>query len=322
MHPAATCRRRPGVLERIASASTSRYVAPVQSSKRTRANPANLHWDDVRLFLTLCRSRTVGAAASQLGVDSSTVSRRLMALEETLAATLFDRGREGIAPTKAAEDLLPVAEEIEAGMLRFANAADRLEREVVGLVRVTCPPDVAEVVVVPLLPEILARHPGLRVELDPGEAILDLTRREADLALRTVRPVRGDLTVTRLLTVNWIVVAAPRLARSLGTLRAGTDAPWVGWGERYSHIPAARWLRAHVRGADPVLRSDSLAVQIAVVASGIGVALVPEPSAAHYGLVPVKLGGALRDAAGQCPSDEVFLVTHRALRDVPRVRVV
>ena len=102
-----------------------------------------MNWDDVRLFLALCRSRTVGGAAKSLGVDASTVSRRLAALEEKLAATLFDRGRDGTAPTKAAEDLMPVAEEIEQGVARFAGAAERLEREASGLVRITCPPDVA-----------------------------------------------------------------------------------------------------------------------------------------------------------------------------------
>ncbi len=281
-----------------------------------------LHWDDVRLFLALHRSRTVGSAAVALRVDSSTVSRRLAALERVLAATLFDRGRDGIAPTKAADDLLPAAEEIEEVMTKFANAADSLEREVSGLVRMTCPPDVADVVVAPLLPELLGRYPALRIELDPGEAVLDLTRREADLALRTVRPVRGDLVVTRLATVRWVLVASPKTARQLGTLRAWTDAPWVGWGERLSSIGPARWLAAHVRTADPVVRSDSLIVQLAVVASGIGVAVVPEPSVKHYGLVPVKISAALRQAAGQWPSDELFLVTHRALRNVPRVRVL
>jgi len=278
-------------------------------------------WDDVRLFLALFRSRTVGRAAKTLGVDASTVSRRLVALEEALAATLFDRGRDGITPTKAAEDLMPVAEEIEQGMLRFASAAEGLEREASGLVRITCPPDVADVVVAQLLPELLGRHPALRVDLDPGEAVLDLTRREADLALRTVRPVRGDLIVTRVLTVQWVVVASPKVARALGTLRAWTDAPWVGWGERYSRVGPARWHAKHVR-ADPVVRSDSLAMQLSVVAAGTGVALVPAPSVEHYGLVPVKIGAALRASAAEWPVDELFLVTHRALRDVPRVRVV
>ncbi|HTE56892.1 MAG TPA: LysR family transcriptional regulator [Kofleriaceae bacterium] len=281
-----------------------------------------LHWDDVRLFLALCRSRTVGSAAEALGIDSSTVSRRLAAMEEELAASLFDRGRDGITPTEAAEGLMPVAEEMEAVMMRFASAAGGLEREVSGLVRITCPPDVAEVALAPLLGELLARHPGLRIEIDPGESVLDLTRREADLALRTVRPVRGDLVVTRLAHARWVLVAAPRLARNLGTLRRWTDAPWVGWGQRLAGIGAARWFARHVRGAEPVVRSDSLVVQVAVVAAGVGVALVPAPSVEHYRLVPVKIGAGLRAEAAEWPADELFLVSHRALRQVPRVRAV
>jgi DNA-binding transcriptional LysR family regulator len=91
-----------------------------------------LAWDDVRLFLALGRARTLRGAAEALGVDASNVSRRLAALEEALSATLFERGREGIAPTEAAERLMPVAEELEEGMARFAIEAERLERSLTG----------------------------------------------------------------------------------------------------------------------------------------------------------------------------------------------
>lgn len=289
----------------------------------TRAIEAErLAWDDVKLFLALCRSRTVGGAARSLRVDASTVSRRLATLEEVLATSLFDRGRDGIAPTEAAEALMPVAEEIEQSMARFTNQAEGLEREAAGIVRITCPPDVAEVVIAPLLSELLARHPALRVTLDAGEAVRDLTRREADLALRVVRPTSGDLVMTRLTSARWVLVAAPKLARRLGTLRDFGAAPWVSWGERLAQLGAARWLAKHAKGVEPVVRSDSLTVQLAAVRSGAGVALVPEPSASHYGLVPVKLAPALREAAEDWPKDELYLVTHRALHNVPRVRVV
>src|SRR5260221_6412085 len=122
-----------------------------------------LNWDDVRLFLALCRSRTVGSAARSLGVDGSTVSRRLSALEKALAATLFERGRGGVTPTEAAEELMSVAEQIEDAMLRFASSAETLEREVAGRVRITCPADAAEVVVVPLLSVLLGRQPALGI---------------------------------------------------------------------------------------------------------------------------------------------------------------
>jgi DNA-binding transcriptional LysR family regulator len=281
-----------------------------------------LPWDDVRLFLALCRSRTIGAAAAALGVDASTVSRRLTAMEAALSAALFERGRDGLAATEAAEDLMPVAEEIEAMMARFASEAEGFERAVAGLVRIACPPDAAEVVVAPLVPALRARHPALRLVIEPGESVVDLTRREADLALRTVRPTRGDLVMTRLAAVRWVPVAAPKLARALGTLRSWADAPWVGWGERLSGIAPARWLAAHAGGADVLVRSDSLILQLALVREGVGVALIPEPSVRHYGLVPVKTSKALHDRAAPLPTDELFLVTHRALRRVPRVSAV
>ena len=254
---------------------------------------ARLHWDDVRLFLALCRARTLGEAARTLQVDQSTVSRRLAALEETLAASLFDRGRSGISATEAAERLLPVAEEIEHAMARFGSAAESLEREVSGLVRVACPPDAAEVLIAPHLTALLASYPGLRLDLQAGEGVVDIARRAADIALRTARPDTGDLIVRTLALVDWVLAATPRLAQVLGTLRSWRDVPWVTWGDRFAHLPAARWVREHAE-VDPLLRSDSLRVQIAVVSTGLGAALIPSQSIAHYGLAPVKVGAKLR----------------------------
>jgi DNA-binding transcriptional LysR family regulator len=170
--------------------------------------------------------------------------------------------------------------------------------------------------------ELLSKHPGLRISLSPGESVLDLTRREADLALRTVRPASGDLVMTRLTSARWVVVGAPALCRRIGKLKKISEAPWIGWDEGLSNLGAARWLAKHGRGIEPVVRSNSLRLQLAAVAAGVGLALVPEPSVAHYGFTRVALGGGLRAAARELPEDELYLVTHRALRDVPRVRVV
>jgi DNA-binding transcriptional LysR family regulator len=118
-----------------------------------------------------------------------------------------------------------------------------------------------------------------------------------------------------------VVAANPALACRIGELQAWEHAPWIGWGERFANTPAAKWL-ARYRNVDPVLRSDSLTMQIAAVREGVGVALVPRASMKAYGLVPLHLSDELFKELQTLPTNELYLVTHRALREVPRVRVV
>lgn len=280
-----------------------------------------MNWDDVRLFLALHRAPTLKAAGTALGIDTSTVSRRLASLEAALGAVLFDRGREGVKPTAAADELLPTAEEIEGAFVRFAGTAQGFDRVGTGVVRVACPPDVAEVFVVPLLPELRRLHPGIRLDVAPAEGVVDLTRRDADLALRTVRPKSGDLVVTRIATARWVLAAARREGRAR-PLRSWDAIDWIGWGERRASLPAARWLAQHAPGVEPVVRTDSLSLMLALVRSGIGAALVPRPTLAHFGLREVALDRRLAAAAAAWPTDELHLVAHRALVRVPRVRAV
>jgi len=281
-----------------------------------------MDWDLARTFLAACRARTLADAGRRVGIDLSTVSRRLTALEGELGARLFTRGREGLSPTDAALELLPVAEEMEHAMARFSRAADALERSISGLVRVTCPPDVAEVIVVPAIERVRARHPSLRIDVEPSETILDLSRREADIALRTVPPLRGDLVMTKLARAPWVVCAAPSLAKKIAPLGDLSTVAWITFGDAMAHLPAARWLAAHARDVVPRMTSSSLSLQLAMVRAGGVVALAPRPSVAHFGLAEVPLKPALAAAARALPENDLLLVTHRALRDVPRVRVV
>lgn len=277
----------------------------------------SLVWDDVRLFLVLYRARTMTEAAARLGVNASTASRRLVQLEEALDMALFERGRNGLRPTPAADNLLPTAEIAEQGVHEFASVADSLERDVAGVVRMTCPSDVADVIVLPILQRLFKRHPELRVALDPGEAMVDLNRHEADLALRVVRPTRGDLVVKHLLSVEWQPATSAALAARLRPVRNLSELPWIGWGERLRNTPASRWLEEHAC-ADPVLRTDSLNTHIAAAKAGLGVALVPAPSVEHYRLTALPLPRSTPSV----PRDDLFLLTHRTLRSVPRIRVV
>lgn len=277
-------------------------------------------WSDMRVFLALYRARTMAEAAEALGVNASTMTRRLAALEETFDVQLFDRGRHGVTPLDVAHALVPAAESAEAAAMAFANAGAALETGVVGEVRVACPPDAADVLVLPALARLRAEHPQLEVVLLPGEATLDVQRREADVALRVVPARQPDLVARRLMRVRWVAASAPARAAQIhdASPQSEQEWPWIGWAGRNAAPPVEAWMQRFA-GRSPVLRCDRLTTQIAAAARGIGVALVPHPSVAHYGLQVLEVSAR---AASSLPEADLFVVTHRALRRVPRVRAV
>ncbi|MCE9575233.1 MAG: LysR family transcriptional regulator [Deltaproteobacteria bacterium] len=242
-------------------------------------------WDDVRVFLAAHRVGTLGGAARKLGLDTSTMSRRLTAFEDALGARLFDRSRQGLTPTRAAELVLAAAEAMEAAHARLARDASDVEATAQG-------------------------------------AALDLTRHEADLALRSVAPKGAELIVTRLGRGRWIAAGAPALVKKLGRLAAWTDAPWIAWDRDMASLPAARWLAAHAPDAAIALRTSVFTTQLIAAASGMGLVLAPEPYRRRQRLAPVRLAPALEADAAGWPTDSLWLVGHRALRDVPRVAAV
>lgn len=279
-------------------------------------------WDDVRVFLALLRAGTLGGAATRLGVDATTVGRRLTALEETLGTALFDRTRDGVVPTPAAERLLPLAEETERAAGELLAGAQSFERSPAGVVRLTTPPVLAEAFVMPILAELFVRYPLLRVELNASTAIADLSRREADLALRVRKPESGDLVVVKLLETSYHAYASPALAERVGILTVLNDAPWVGWTVEMNGIPPARWARANIDEASVTLRSGTLTAHVAAAKVGLAVALLPRFIGELNGLVALATRGEAQEALARLPPEIVWMVGHRALRDVPRVAAV
>lgn len=279
-------------------------------------------WDDVRVFLAAFRAGTLGVAAARIGLDISTLSRRLTAFEAALDVRLFDRSRTGLVPTQAAERMLPAAEAMEAALARLTRDASDRERTVEGVVRIAVAPGMADAFVAPALPALRARHPGLRIELDAAMRPVDLTRHEAELALRSVRPQAAGLVMTRLLTTRWRVMGARPLVKRLGRLERWDDAPWITWDRDLASFGPARWLARHVPHADVALRTSHFASQLVAAAGGLGLALVPPMYARVHALAPVRFAEALAPAAAEWPTDDLWLVGHRALRDVPRVAAV
>jgi DNA-binding transcriptional LysR family regulator len=279
-------------------------------------------WDDVRLFLALYRQRTLTAAALSVGLDASTLSRRLALLEEALGGTLFDRTRDGLLPTEGAELLLPAAEEMAAAHARFSRDASGFERVTEGTVRLSVPPGVAESFIAPALVRLRAQHPGIRIELDASIGFVDLTRREADLAIRSRRPQTGDLVSVKLGQQRWLPMLATAEAKRRGIIRSWSELSWIGWGDDLASFPPERWLDKHVPRAALALRTSHFSAQVVAVESGLGAALLPHRYLRAKTLALIRHAPALAASIAEIPSTEPWLVGHRALRAVPRVAAV
>ena len=270
------------------------------------------------MFLAVARAGQLAGAAARLGLDVSTVSRRIDRLEAELGVHLFDRTRDGTVATAAAEAMLPAAEDMERGLAQFAAAVDAIETTAEGAVRLTAPPGLADAFVAPLLARFQPRFPRVRVELDASVGYADLTRREADLALRATRPRSGDLVAVKVVSTRALPMTSPAYAAELGRLKRWSDARWIGYGTDLEQIPTARWVTEHA-GVAPVLRTSHFPSQVAAAAAGVGVMLASEPFRFVRRLVPVAIGRALQPAWDALPIEELWLVGHRALRTVPRI---
>lgn len=271
----------------------------------------------MRTFLALYRARTFASAGAALAIHGSTASRRLDQLEDELGVRLFDRTPDGLAPTDAAEKVLAWAQDAEANVLAFGRELRQWEREPEGEVRLALLDSLATHLVGPAAGALLARHPRLRLVLVPGTALIDLVRHEADLALRLVRPTRGDLVYTQVGLVRPAVFGHRALVARFGADKLGpAQIPWVGWDVHDSDNPDSRWLAAHVPDERFVFRSASLDVLVRAVDGGAGVGLIDRILASRYpNLVEVQVEPALPAAM------PLWMVCHRALRRVPRIAV-
>ena len=283
---------------------------------------AELRWDDLRVVLALSRAGSFSRAAERLGVNLSTVARRLDALEASLDVHLFDRTTSGVAPTELAEALLPAAEAMERAAADALRVLDGRETEPEGTVRISAPPGLASRLIAPALVELRARHPKLRVEIEASIGYVDLTRREADLALRAARPRSGDLVGVRLLEDVAVVGASAELARRLGTLADLGSVDWVTWGADLAHLPDGAWIQANVPPERVVLRTSAMDAQLEATRAGLGVMLLHRGFLRFVGLEEVALARPLAARLAAIPAGSLWLVGHRALRDVPRVRAV
>jgi DNA-binding transcriptional LysR family regulator len=271
-------------------------------------------WDDLRFALAVNDAGGLSAAGRVLRVDPATIGRRLDALESNLGCKLFHRRRQGLAPTPAGSKLILHARRIEEEVRAADFAMSPEDRGLDGTVVITTTEPIAAGFVAPALPAFKSKHRGIAVEVKTDIRTLDLGRGEADIALRLARPTQGDLRGRRLGQVGYGLYASRAYLARRGTPATGFGGHFlIDWPVDYTTIPQVPWLRRIAADAGVVLRSNSAMTRRAAAASGAGIALLP--------CVLADLDPALvRIASETPPRQDLWLVTHRDLARVPRVR--
>ena len=275
-------------------------------------------WSDLRFFLEVARTGTLAGAARKLGVDNTTVGRRVSALERELGAKLFARTPDGLALTAAGETMRTAGLEMEQAVLRGEQRVQGEDRKLSGLVRVATTEMLGEVVILPAMRSLHERHPQIRVELLTGSGQLDLARREADVALRYVRPDRGDLVARRVGAVAFAAYASKRYLAARGRPARGSG---LSGHDVVAYNTAGRQWRLGlggepVRDARAVLRTNSTHMLVHAIRLGLGI-----------GPLPCFLAGgdrSLERMASTSPpeADELWLVVHADVQRTTRVRAV
>ena len=275
-----------------------------------------LSWDDLRLFRAAYASGSLSAAATELGIGQATMSRRIAAMEDRIGHVLFDRTRRGLAPTAAAHALRPHVDAMAAGALDAAAAIAALEAEPAGLVRIAAPEGVAVDLLPRLVPPLGRRYPRIRLAILSDNLARDLSLREADLALRSIRPDGGDLLLRRLPDVPLGLYASPALIAALPPDPTLAHVPLLQWSDDMAHIPMARWIAAALGDRPPAHATNSFLAMRALAASSAGAMLVPGFQGRLAGLVEVPV------ATPPAPVVPWYLVVPRPLRPIPRVAAV
>lgn len=285
---------------------------------------AGFDWNDLKYFLAVARHGGLSRAALQLNTSASTVSRHIGALEKRLGMRLFVRLSTGYLLTDAGSELFDRVAEVERStqaVERRSSVAGESDK-VTGLVRLAASDSMGVHLLAPRLALLQQRHPALRVELVLGHAPADLTRREADVALRMLDPAKPnahpDHVMHRMGKVPFSLYASPALLQGARPDQLDwTQLPHVSWDQSLRHLPIAQWMtRAVPDQRQPSFTSNSLSAQMVAVAAGLGVGVLPDYLArTHAGLV--RLPVDTEDMAR-----ELWLVYHRDLRSSRRVQAI
>lgn len=273
-----------------------------------------MEWSDLRVFLAIARTGTLGSAARSLGQTQPTMGRRLRALEETVGQTLFQRTADGFVLTDEGAAVLGHAERIEEEALALQRRLAGSEAQLEGMLRVSSSDWFGTYMLAPVLAEFGRLHPKVCVELKTDSRLYSLPRREADMVFR-IKPFDEPEVIARRLThIPYAMYAPPGTVAPI--LGDGTGTKLVTMDTAFAEMPDAVWLKRVLPNATVAFRSNNREVQAQLCVAGAGIAVLPRP------LGDAVPGIESLPFAETPPGRNTYVGYHRDLRRLGRMRAL
>jgi DNA-binding transcriptional LysR family regulator len=234
----------------------------------------HINWDNLRYVLMVANKGSIAAAARELEVNRTTVLRRINTFQEDLNCRIFDRGDSGYVLTAEAEKMIDAAREVENTLFDMQRQIAGHELKLEGELRVTTTDSFILSMLGPHLASFREKHPYIVIDLLATNNVLDLHRRDADVAIRPTRQPESNLVGRRLCDVEFGVYAAPEFVHTMSD-QSVFDQRWIGFADSLVTTPVGTWFDATIPAANICLRCDSFVAMRVVAEAGMGLALLP-----------------------------------------------
>lgn len=277
-----------------------------------------MNWDDIRIFLAVARQGQMLGAARQLQLNHTTVARRVTALEQALQAKLFRRRTNGCDLTSEGEALLTRAEFMESAVLGARADIGNSDAEISGTVRIGAPDGFGVAFLAPRLGALRKRHPSLRIQLVPVPRSFSLSKREADVAITTARPIEGRLVARKLIDYRLGLYASADYLEEYGQPQTAADLKHhslVGYVEELIFSPSLDYAREVWKDWQSDIEVSSAIGQAEAVKGGAGIGIL-------HDFVARQASGLVAVLPSLTISRAYWTVVHEDMREIKRIKVV
>ncbi|MDJ0685997.1 MAG: LysR family transcriptional regulator [Alphaproteobacteria bacterium] len=276
-------------------------------------------WDLIQTFNAVATRGSLLAAARSLGMSQPTVGRQIGMLEAALNVTLFVRSRDGMALTEAGADLVDASTAMVHSAEAFSRRAAGLDADLAGAVRVSVNEVLGTYVLPTILRDFMEQNPEIEVEVDISNAAVNLSRRDADVALRMFRPTQNDLVGRKIADIRRGFFASKRYLDKYGRPDNFADLGrhrLIGFDRETIHIDTVRALGVTVSPQDFAFRSDTIVAQLEALKVGLGIGILHQRLAARMEGVEQVLKTA------DLPTVPLWIVCHTEVRYNRRIRLL